>query len=75
MSLRDETVTEFRFHLAQDRLAQQIAFWEQGDPPIVISPAEELRALKTYVVATSKALFFLANRLDRLEIGGVETEE
>lgn len=75
MSLRDEVVTEFRFHLAQDPLAQKIAFWKEGDPPIVISPEKELRALKTYVVATSKALFFLAERLDRLEIGGGETEE
>jgi hypothetical protein len=75
LSLHEQTVTEFRFHLVQDRLAQKIAFWEQGDPPITITPEQELRALKTYVVATSKALFFLADRLDRLEIAGSETEE
>ena len=75
MSLRDETMTEFRFHLANDPLSQKIAFWEPGDPPITITPKEERRALKQYIVATSKALFFLAERLDRLEIGGGETEE
>jgi hypothetical protein len=68
VSIRENVEREFRFHLANDPLAQQIGLWRPGDAAIVATPDDVMASLKNYVVALHKTLLFLADETDRLNI-------
>jgi hypothetical protein len=67
VSVREEMERIFRFEVSKAPLAQRV--WLEEGVPSEITAQEQKEAVGAYLLALYKAVLFLADTVDRLEVG------